>query len=328
MRVDIPNNAHEFAGSREVGTMGDASHGGDGAGAPVPRTLFGYDVLAPIGIGARSTIYCVSRPITKQLYALKHVIRKTEKDDRFIQQLQTEFEVGGKVNSPHLRRSIDFKVNHAGLLRRPVDAALVLELFDGVSLEAQTPRDLLTIVQAFIQTARGLQALHELGFVHCDLKPNNILRDPATGTVKVIDLGQAAKIGTAKTRVQGTPDYMAPEQVKLLPVTIRTDVFNFGATLYYCLLGKKLPTLFNLRKTENSFLVDDKIETPAQLNPHVPEPLSQLVMECVRTSPAKRPADMAELTRRLEIVEYTIERDAQRRAHPPDPAVHPQRVAV
>lgn len=294
--------------------MVGASHGQDGANAPTPAKLFGYDVLAPIGVGAGSTIYCVSHPLTKQLYALKHVVRKTEKDERFIEQLQTEFEVGSTLVSPHLRKSISFKVNHIGLLRRPVDAALVLELFDGISLEQQTPRDLLEIVSAFIQTARGLQALHESGFVHCDLKPNNILRDGATGAVKVIDLGQAAKIGATKKRVQGTPDYMAPEQVKLLPVTVRTDIFNFGATLYYCLTGMKLPTLFNLKKTENSFLVDDKIETPVQLNPLIPEPLSNLVMECVRTSPSKRPADMIELGRRLDVVEFTLQRPAHHQA--------------
>jgi serine/threonine-protein kinase len=301
--------------------MGVASHGGDEASSSTPRALFGYDVLAPIGTGAGSTIYCVSHPLTKQLYALKHVVRKTEKDERFIEQLQTEFDVGSKVVSPHLRRSIDFKVNHAGLLRRPVDAALVLDLFDGISLEEQTPRDLMSIVGAFIQTASGLRALHEMGYVHCDLKPNNILRDPATGAVRVIDLGQAAKIGTAKTRVQGTPDYMAPEQVKLLPVTIRTDVFNFGATLYFCLTAKKLPTLFNLKKTENSFLVDDKIATPIELNPHIPEQLSNLVMECVRTSPPKRPADMVELGRRLDIIEFTLERHANRQATAPNSAL-------
>jgi len=59
-----------------------------------------------------------------------------------------------------------------------------------------------------------LGALHNAGWVHCDLKPNNILRDNK-GQVKVIDLGQAAKNGTVKKRIQGTPDYMAPEQVKL-----------------------------------------------------------------------------------------------------------------
>lgn len=282
------------------------------AGA-LPKRLFDYEVLDLIGQGAGSTIYCVSHPATQQLYALKHVVRKTDKDERFIDQLESEFEVGSKVNSPQLRRSVDLKVNRT-LLRRATDAALILELFDGVSLEQQTPRDLAQLVNAFIQTAQGLAALHQLGYVHCDLKPNNILRDNATGQVKVIDLGQAAKAGTIKTRIQGTPDFMAPEQVKCLPVTFKTDVFNFGATLYFCLAGRRLPTLFNLKKGQNSFLLDAKIDSPRDLNPKVPEPLSNLVMECVRTNPAKRPEDMGELIRRLEIIEHTIHRDSRKQA--------------
>src|SRR5258708_479767 len=196
----------------------------------IPKTLFDYEVLGHIGDGAGSTIYVVSHPATKQLYALKHVVRKSDKDDRFIEQLETEFEVGSKVNSPGLRRSIDFKVNRT-MLRRATDAALILELFDGVSLENSIPRHLIDVVDTFIQTAQALTALHNLGYVHCDLKPNNILRDSATRKVKVIDLGQAAKNGTVKTRIQGTPDYIAPEQVKCQPVTVKTDVFNFGATM-------------------------------------------------------------------------------------------------
>jgi serine/threonine-protein kinase len=279
----------------------------------IPKTLFEYEVLGHIGDGAGSTIYVVSHPTTKQLYALKHVVRKSDKDDRFIEQLETEFEVGSKVNSPGLRRSIDFKVNRT-MLRRATDAALILELFDGVSLESQIPRHLIDVVDTFIQTAQALTALHNLGYVHCDLKPNNILRDSATKKVKVIDLGQAAKIGTVKTRIQGTPDYIAPEQVKCQPVTIKTDVFNFGATMYFTLCGKKLPTLFTIKKGDNSFLVDSKIDTPRDLNPLLPEPLSNMVMECVRTNPAKRPEDMADLTRRLEVIEHTLRRDAQKRA--------------
>jgi serine/threonine-protein kinase len=284
----------------------------------IPKRLFDYEVLDSIGQGAGSTIYCVSHPVTKQLYALKHVVRKTDKDDRFIEQLESEFEVGSKVNGPQLRKSIDLKINRT-LLRRATDAALILELFDGVSLERQTPRDLTQMVNVFIQTAQGLLALHQLGYVHCDLKPNNILRDNVTGQVKVIDLGQAAKAGAVKTRIQGTPDFMAPEQVKCLPVTVKTDVFNFGATMYFCLAGRKLPTLFNIKKGQNSFLLDTKIDSPRDLNANIPEPLSNLVMECVRTNPAKRPEDMAELIRRLEIIEHTIHRDARKQAATPAP---------
>jgi serine/threonine-protein kinase len=275
----------------------------------LPRKLFDYDVVDLIGQGAGSLIYVVSHPKTSQLLALKHVVRKTEKDDRFIEQLENEFQVGTQVNHPGLRRSIEYKANRT-FLRRVTDAALVLELFDGVPLEQQVPRDLNEVVAAFIQTAQALGALHSSGWVHCDLKPNNILRDNK-GRVKVIDLGQTAKNGTIKKRIQGTPDYMAPEQVKCRPVTFQTDVFNFGATLYWALCGRKLPTLFNLKKSDNSFLVDDQMASPRDITPTVPETLSNLVMECVRTNPAKRPQDMVELTRRLEIIEHTLQRKVQ-----------------
>jgi eukaryotic-like serine/threonine-protein kinase len=128
--------------------------------------------------------------------------------------------------------------------------------------------------------------------------------------VKVIDLGQAARAGTVKKRVQGTPDYISPEQVKLQPVTTRTDVYNFGATLYWALTGRNLPTLFTLEKGENSFLVDDQMASPRDLNPQVPETLSNLVMECVKVNVAKRP-EMSDVIRRLEIIEHVAKRNAQ-----------------
>ena len=126
--------------------------------------------------------------------------------------------------------------------------------------------------------------------------------------MKVIDLGQACRAGTVKQRIQGTPDFISPEQVKCEPVSLRTDVFNFGATLYWALTHKKIPTLFTLKKGDNSFLVDDRIMAPADHNPQVPANLSNLVMECVRTNPAKRPENMTEVTRRLETIEYAARR--------------------
>lgn len=275
--------------------------------ADVPRELGGYEVLDLIGTGAGSVIYAVSDPKTHQLFALKHVERKTDRDIRFVHQLESEFEVGRQVTSPRLRKSIDLRIERT-LLRRVTSAVLVLELFDGLPMDVDAPSNLAGLTDAFAQTAAALQALHEMGYVHCDLKPNNILINSA-GKVKVIDLGQACKIGTAKQRIQGTPDYIAPEQVKLQPVTPRTDIFNFGATMYWSLTGQKLPTLFTLKKTENSFLVDGTMSTPRSINPAVPASLSDLVMDCVRTVPSKRPADMGEVIRRLEVILHALRRD-------------------
>jgi eukaryotic-like serine/threonine-protein kinase len=164
-------------------------------------------------------------------------------------------------------------------------------------------------IGVFIQVAQGLAALHGAGFIHCDLKPGNVLVNDA-GQAKVIDFGQACGPGTVKERIQGTPDFISPEQVKCQPVTARTDVFNLGATMYWTLARRSIPTLYTLNRGENSFLVDDRIASPREIDPKVPEPVSNLVMECVRTNPEKRPADMKELARRLEIVEFAARRSA------------------
>jgi serine/threonine-protein kinase len=134
------------------------------------------------------------------------------------------------------------------------------------------------------------------------------------GKVKVIDLGQACPIGTAKERIQGTPDYIAPEQVKCKPVLPQTDIFNFGASLYFALTGSKLPTLFTLKKGDNSFLVDSEIALPSKLNPKVSDNLSSFVMECVRTNPLKRPEGMSTVVSRLEILHHcALKSEAARR---------------
>ena len=277
-----------------------------------PKQIFGYEVLDFLGTGAGSRIYAVSHPETKQIYAMKHVVPQTEKDQRFVEQLETEYAVGRQVDHPGLRRSVELKYTRT-LFRRVTEAGLVLELFDGVPLDRRQPDSIAGIADCFIQTAHALDALHVAGFVHCDLKPNNILRS-ATRQVKVIDLGQACKVGTAKERIQGTPDYIAPEQVKREPVTIRTDVYNFGATLYWVLTRRNFPTLFTLKKGANSFLLDDKIPTPRELDERVPEPLSNLVMDCVRTNPRKRPADMTEVARRLELVLHVLRKANDRQS--------------
>jgi serine/threonine-protein kinase len=272
----------------------------------IPRTLFDYEVLDFLGEGAGSLIYVVANPDTHQIYAMKHVRRRQDKDVRFFEQLETEYDVSRQFTHAALRRSLEYRDNRT-LFRKATEAALVLELFDGMSLEARRPEDVVRTLSIFLHVAQGLGSLHAMGFAHCDLKPNNILVNNE-GEVRIIDFGQACKLGTVKDRIQGTPDFIAPEQVRCQPVTTRTDEFNFGATLYWTLTGQPIPTLYTLKKDENSFLVDEQITPPSQFNSAVPEPLSNLVMECIRTNPLRRPPDMVELGRRLEIVQHVAAR--------------------
>jgi len=273
------------------------------------QKLLQYDVLERLGEGARSTIYAVVDPVTKRRYAMKHVMRDEQKDIRFVEQMEAEFELSRQFNHPNLRRTYELKIQKTMLLK-VTEAFLLMELVDGQPLDVRCPRDMMDLLDTFIQSAQGLKAMHNMGYVHCDIKPNNILRNDA-GLVKVIDYGQSCKIGTVKERIQGTPDYIAPEQVSRRPVTVQTDIFNLGATLYWAITGKNIPTLYTVnKKGDNSFLVDDRIQSPSELNPKIPPAVNNLALECISTSPKKRPADMDEMITRLEIGKHILNKQA------------------
>ena len=276
------------------------------------QKLLQYDVLERLGEGARSVIYAVSDPATRQVFALKHVIRAEPKDLRFIEQVETEYEISRQFTHPNLRRSYELKLIKTMLVKIS-EAYLVMEMVDGKPLDVRPPTEMADILDTFIQAAQGLKAMHAMGYAHCDIKPNNILRNER-GQVKVIDFGQGCKIGTVKERIQGTPDYIAPEQVNRKPIDQRTDVFNLGATLYWNLTGKHIPTLYTVnKKGENSFLIDTRFDTPLDLNPKVPQAVSNLVMDCVSTKQQKRPADMDAVITRLELGLHVLKKEQPER---------------
>jgi eukaryotic-like serine/threonine-protein kinase len=274
----------------------------------MPEQLLHFDLLERIGEGARSVIWRAQDRNTGRIVAVKHVLRKEDKDIRFIEQMEAEFNIAKNFNHPNLRRALDLKIQRT-LLRRVTEAVMVMEFVDAQPLDTRPPPDLMSTLDTFVQSCSGLKAMHNLGYVHCDIKPNNILRGSG-GEVKVIDYGQSCPVGTVKERIQGTPDYIAPEQVNRKPVTVQTDVFNLGATLYWALTGRPIPTLYTVQKTKssNALLSDELFDSPLQLNPLVPPIVSEMVMQCVATNPKKRPADMDAMMQKLEIGKHLLEK--------------------
>lgn len=260
--------------------------------------MFGYQVVEKIGTGALSTIYSVKEK-TGRMLALKHVVPLTEKHLRFVEQLQNEFDVSRHFRHAGLRKCIDLKISRKLLFRGIKEAALIMELFDGLPIDQEHPGGLRQVADCFVRAGQALSALHHLRLVHCDLKPSNILRNRA-GDVKVIDFGHTCPIRTVKQRVQGTPDFIAPEQVKCKPVGIYTDVFNFGATLYWALTDRRIPTLITVNKRERSILEEQDFPKPHEINPAVPQDISQIVMECVRVKMDSRPQNIADVLKVIE----------------------------
>src|ERR1700709_2787204 len=88
-----------------------------GEGSLMAEKLLQYDVIERLGEGAKSTIYAVQDPGTLRKFALKHVVRVEQKDIRFIEQMETEFEVSRNFTHPNLRRSFELKINKTLLMK-------------------------------------------------------------------------------------------------------------------------------------------------------------------------------------------------------------------
>ena len=272
-------------------------------------TVPGYVVHERLGTGARSSIWLVLNQQTNEQFALKRILRRATDDNRYIIQAQNEFEVSAKLDHPNLRRS--FEMRRIRKFFQVKELHVLMEYVDGRTLEEIGPLGTHGLVGIFIRVARGLDALHQLGYVHTDIKPNNIIVG-GENQVKIIDFGQSCPIGHVKGRIQGTPDYIAPEQVgRGVPLDQRTDVFNLGATLYWAITGQAFPTVMPSKKRKTGIdLVGPRDATlPHELNPNVPASLSRLVMDCCKTNPKDRPADMRELLHRLDVTQHILDKN-------------------
>ena len=260
----------------------------------MPLELFGHPVLGRLGDGAASVIYKVRDPGSSRLLALKHVVKRSDKDQRFLDQVESEHRIGSTLRHRGIRA--------IGRLRRKrqrfrtVELGLLMEYVEAPGLDGLSRPTPSEAVRIFVRIAEALHVMHEKGFVHADMKPTNVL--VGDDLVKVIDLGQACEIGTRKSRIQGTPGYIAPEQAARRRITERTDVYNFGATMYWTLARRVIPTVLPPRRIEGPGTgpVDPaRVPPPEPLDevvPGVPRSLAELVEGCVRISRGDRPATM------------------------------------
>lgn len=258
----------------------------------------GYSIIRRLGMGARTTIYLATDESAKKQVAIKRATLESPEDARIFEQMETEFKVARQIDNPYIRKCYDlFRFRK---LLKTNEVVMVMEYFDGQSLEDLQRLSMVDVLIVFRLVAVALNAMHERGFVHCDIKPNNILFNQNTG-VKIIDLGQSCRIGEIKKRIQGTPDYIAPEQVRREHLSHRTDTFNLGATMYWALTGKNVPTLIP-KKNEFGIMVSESqpFKSPHEMYRKIPEGLSGLVMECVKEKPSERPSNMLEIIGRLD----------------------------
>jgi len=262
----------------------------------------GFTILKRIGTGARSTIYLATDKQNGSNVALKRVIFEKPEDARVFEQVETEYKVARRIDHPYVRKC--HKLKKIRNMLKVKELLLSMEYFDGQSLEDSPNLSLIDVLLVFRMVANGLNAMHQRGLVHCDIKPNNILLSKA-GSIRIIDLGQSCKIGTTKQRIQGTPDYIAPEQVQRKPLVPKTDIFNLGATMYWAITGHNVPTLIP-KKDKYGLPILQHRKAPHEIRKQVPLGVSKLVMECVENEPSQRPCDMMTVISRLDLLIHSI----------------------
>jgi eukaryotic-like serine/threonine-protein kinase len=153
------------------------------------------------------------------------------------------------------------------------------------------------------QICRGLQAAHEQGIIHRDIKPQNVLVD-AKGEAKLMDFGIARMAETMEGVTQaglivGTPHYMSPEQVQGKQLDARSDVYSLGVMIYEMLVGHRPFESTSLTGVLAAHITEQP-KPPINLRPDIGTTINTIVMRCLAKDPAARYADAGELLAEME----------------------------
>ena len=204
---------------------------------------------------------------------------------------------------------------------------IVMEFVDGSDLKSMILRykqlPVPQVLQIAAAIADGLDAAHQLGMVHRDVKPQNILVTH-DGTAKITDFGIAkSSLSTAQTDTGvtfGTADYISPEQARGQPATAQSDIYALGVTIYEALTGQ-LPFTGDTAVAVALQHVGSKPPPIRRHNPGVSTALEQLVMRALAKNPAERPATARDFANLLRAQEESEVRDTAYQPPYRNPAV-------
>jgi len=248
-------------------------------------------IFERISDGACGIVYRGEHIDLQRPLAIK-VLRDDMIGDGAREQFLDEARITGRISSPYVVQVVDFGELPGGrvwyamelLGGRPLDQIIA----DG----ALEPARAIALLR---MACKGLGAGHAAGFVHRDVKPQNLVVVERGGRehLVVVDFGIAVAIGTTPDSICGTPEYMAREQIVRDPLDARTDVYGLGCCAYELLTGRSLVGVCTLGQAllKHDLGIDPRF--PAEAN--VPQALQAIVRRCLAIDPTRRYASMAEL---------------------------------
>ena len=256
-----------------------------------------YTIERELGRGGMGAVYLAADGKLAERVALK-IINAGFGDPAAIDRFRREVSAARKVTHANVIRIHDL-VEDGGMV------LLSMEYVDGMTLAQYLGRVGAMRVDEgrhiVAQVCDGMAAAHAAGVVHRDLKPGNVLLDHEK-RVKVIDFGLAKATFmagmTATGLIIGTPEYMAPEQVKGLPQDARTDVYALGALAYHVFVGR--PPFAGETPIAIGFQhVTEAPRAPRELRAEIPDSIEKAILQALEKDPAKRFPDAADFKKAL-----------------------------
>ncbi|MGH8197143.1 MAG: protein kinase domain-containing protein [Steroidobacteraceae bacterium] len=260
-----------------------------------------YKYIERIGRGAFGTVLLMEDTVVDERLVLKFLNPSISQDEEMMQRFVHELRYSRKITHPNVIRIYDF-------LHIRGNYAISMEYFPSHTLGGEVsdgkPLALRRAVRLGMDVAKGMAVAHQVGIVHRDLKPANVLIND-DGIVKIVDFGVAAAQHQGDTQltktgyVIGSPKYMAPEQILGKKVDERADVYSLGVIMYEMLTG----TPPYHRGDHMSVMyqhVQGRARAPIELNPALPQGISDAVMKCMAVDKEKRFASMDEVHVALE----------------------------
>jgi serine/threonine-protein kinase len=247
-----------------------------------------FEISEVIHRSAMSTIFKAIDRQTGATVALKVPLLNLEADPAFYSRFEREEEIGKMLNHPGILKIIPVEQKS-----RPY---IVMEYVNGQTLDRLMQRiGLLPIPDTLKIASRicdALHYMHEQGVIHRDLKPSNVMVCD-DGTLRIMDFGIAKNEAMRRitfggfSPTMGTPDYMAPEQIKGKRGDQRTDIYSLGAIIYEMVTGQVPFQGPNVYAVMNARLVGDP-EPPRKLNPELSPQIEEIILHAMERDPVKR----------------------------------------
>lgn len=257
------------------------------------RTIGRYRITDIVAEGGWSIVYKGFHSVLRLPVAVKMLKHSMALDSDFFDTFQREAETIAGLTHDNIVRVYDIEQSYKTVF-------IIMEYLSGITLrhiiDTGFRLPLSRILRILTQVCAGLNYAHQQGVVHQDVKPGNIFIQEDE-KVKIVDFGLATPIGGCSDDMQGSPHYMAPEQIEGEPVDARTDIYSLGITAYEMATGSR-PYPDDICQVLE-YHITKSTPDPRDLNPDLPEEFSNFVKKATEKRPELRYHDMSEVLNAL-----------------------------